>query len=189
MQILYSILSGIGLSAACGFRIFIPFLILSISGASGWIELNEAYVWISSMPALIIFSVLSAAEIAGYFNPWIDNMLDTITTALILFAGILISLSVINDLNPFIRWSVAVIAGGGIAMNFQFLTVKARSVSSVFISGYGNLIIAALELTLSALISFLAVFYPGASIIAVIIFSLVLHDILKKAKARLREKF
>ncbi|MCI0453859.1 MAG: DUF4126 domain-containing protein, partial [Candidatus Dadabacteria bacterium] len=52
MDALLSICLGIGLSAACGFRIFLPLLIMSIASLTGFINLSPSFEWIGTYPAL-----------------------------------------------------------------------------------------------------------------------------------------
>lgn len=189
MENLLSIFLGIGLSAACGFRIFIPFLILGITSSMGLLDLDPNFEWISSTLFIIIFAAFSLAEIIGYFNPWIDNMLDTVATPLSIIAGIILSLSVITGFDPIIQWAIAIIIGGGITANFQFLSVKARSVSSVFSSGFGNPVISGLELLISIMLSILSILFPLIAFLFVIVLIVSLFVILRNAKARLNEKF
>lgn len=46
---------GIGLSAACGFRVFVPLLSLSIAAESGHITLSPGFEWIGSSTAMFAF--------------------------------------------------------------------------------------------------------------------------------------
>ncbi|MFS8541738.1 MAG: DUF4126 domain-containing protein, partial [Tissierellales bacterium] len=114
-EILLSILMGIGLSAASGFRIFVPFLIISIASASGNLELSETFNWIGTTPALITFSIASVLEIGAYYIPWLDNLLDTIASPAAVIAGIILTASVVTDVSPLVKWVLAIIAGGGVA--------------------------------------------------------------------------
>jgi len=54
-------LVGVGLSAACGFRVFVPLLVMSAAARSGHLELAEGFAWIGSWPALAAFAVATAA--------------------------------------------------------------------------------------------------------------------------------
>ena len=78
MDFLVSILLGLGLSAAVGFRIFVPALITSIAAYYGKIELAESMQWFGSLPAMVTFGVATVLEIAGYYVPFVDNLLDTV---------------------------------------------------------------------------------------------------------------
>jgi hypothetical protein len=159
-EIILTILMGIGLSAASGFRIFIPFLIISIASLSGNLNLSDSFSWIGTVPALITFSVASIFEIAGYFIPWLDNMLDTIASPAAVIAGIILTASVITGISPLMKWSLAVIAGGGIAAIIQGLTGITRLTSSTTTGGLGNPFISAFELGGAVTLALLAIFLP-----------------------------
>lgn len=182
------IISGICLSAACGFRIFIPFLILSIFSYTGNIELNEGALWISTIPALIIFSSLTVLEIIGYYIPWIDNMLDLISTPLSIIAGIIILSSLLIDVNPAIKWIFSILFGGVISFNVQLMTVKARALTSVFESGFGNSVFSTIELIAALLISVLAIFQPVISLAILLLLTyLIFRKIILKRKTDLQK--
>ena len=76
-EILLSLAIGIGLSAACGFRVFVPFLVMSIAAQAGYLELASGWEWIGSLPALITFAIAAVLEVVAYYVPWLDNLLDT----------------------------------------------------------------------------------------------------------------
>src|SRR2546423_1350380 len=130
METLLSLLIGIGLSAACGFRVFVPLLILSIASLTGHVTLASSFAWLGSYPALIAFAVATCLEIAAYYVPWIDNLLDSIATPAAVVAGTIITASLVAHLDPFLRWTLAVIAGGGVAGLVQGATVLTRGASS-----------------------------------------------------------
>src|SRR5512140_367408 len=106
---------GIGLAAACGFRVFVPPLVLSVAALSGHLHLAPGFQWIGTWPALTAFAVATALEIAGYYIPWVDNLLDTAATPIAIVAGVVMTASCITDVSPFLKWTLAVIAGGGAA--------------------------------------------------------------------------
>ena len=41
MELILGVCLGVGLSAACGFRVFVPMFALSLAGMSGQVELSE----------------------------------------------------------------------------------------------------------------------------------------------------
>ncbi len=160
METLLSILVGIGLSAACGFRVFIPPLIISIAAASGHLNLAGEFAWLSSTPALIALSIAAGFEIAAYYVPWLDNLLDTISTPSAVVAGAIVSASIITDLSPFLKWTLAIIAGGGAAAAVQSVTVIARGASTTFTGGLTNWLVATVEWLASIATAVLALLLP-----------------------------
>jgi hypothetical protein len=169
IEIVLTILMGIGLSAASGFRIFIPFLIISIASISGNLTLADSFRWIGTVPALITFSVATVFEIAGYYIPWVDNILDSIASPAAVIAGIILMASVITGMSPLLKWTLAIIAGGGIAAAVQVLTGIARITSTTTTAGLGNPVLSSVELGSSVLITVIAVFIPVAAAIVVIL--------------------
>src|SRR2546430_1436977 len=115
MEILLTVCLGIGLSAACGFRVFVPMLIMSIASLSGHLSLAHGFEWIGSYPALVSFSVATCLEIAGYYVPWLDHLLDTMATPAAIVAGTIVTASMATEVSPLLKWSLAIIAGGGLA--------------------------------------------------------------------------
>ncbi len=160
METLVSICVGIGLSAACGFRVFVPLLAMSIAAHSGHLTLGHGFEWISTYPAMIAFSVATCVEIAGYYIPWVDHLLDTIATPAAIIAGALVTASSVTDLSPFLKWTLAVIAGGGAAGLVQSATVMTRGASTVTTGGLANPVVSTLELAGAILTSVLAIVVP-----------------------------
>jgi len=177
-----SILAGIGLSAACGFRVFVPLLVLSIATLSGHAHLGPGFEWIGTWPALLAFSTATLVEIAAYYVPWLDHALDTIATPAAVVAGTIITASLVVDVPPAVRWSLAVIAGGGSAGVIQSGTVFLRTLSTATTGGIGNFIFSSFELLGSIVMAILAIVLPviAMALVAVIlIFSI--RSLMKKA--------
>ena len=75
-----SVVLGIGLAAATGFRVFLPMLIMSGAAYTGHLPLGDSFAWLATPSALIMLSVAALAEIAAYYIPGFDNLLDTLAT-------------------------------------------------------------------------------------------------------------
>jgi hypothetical protein len=122
---------------------------------------------------LIMLSVAAIAEVVAYYIPVVDNLLDTVATPAAFVAGTIVSAAVIMDAPPMVKWTAAVIAGGGIAGLTQGMTGILRAHSTVLTGGLGNPIIATAELVGAALISFLALAAPTIAIALVVVFLIV----------------
>lgn len=168
METTLSLCIGIGLSAACGFRVFVPFLVMSIASFSGQLTLASGFQWIGSYPALIAFSVATALEIAGYYVPWVDHFLDSIATPAAVVAGTIITASFVTDVSPFLKWTLAVIAGGGAASLVQASTVLLRGASTVSTGGLANPVFATAELGGSLITSMLSLVAPVLTILLIL---------------------
>ncbi len=174
MELLLSICIGIGLSAACGFRVFIPFLIMSIASISGHLTLSPHFQWIGTYPALVSFTLATVFEIAGYYIAWIDTLLDSIASPLAVVAGVLVIASTVIDISPFLKWTLAIIAGGGTAAIFQGTTTLLRGISTATTGGSINFAIATAEVGISTLLSLFALFLPILTGILIVCCAVVL---------------
>jgi Domain of unknown function (DUF4126) len=160
MDTALSIALGIGLSAACGFRVFVPLLILSVAAYTGNLSLSSGFEWIGTLPAVITFGTATGVEILAYYVPWLGHLLDTIATPAAVVAGIVASASVFTEISPLFKWILALIGGGGIAGLVQGATVVTRIKSTALTGGLGNPVVSTAELFGSVATSFLALFVP-----------------------------
>lgn len=175
-----SIVLGIALAAATGFRVFLPMLIVSGAAYAGYLQLDSSFAWLGTSSALTMLSVAALAEVLAYYVPVIDNLLDTLATPAALIAGTIVSAAVMADVPPMVKWTAAVIAGGGIAGLTQGLTGILRAHSTVLTGGLGNHVIATAELGAALLISFLALVAPAVAIALVILFLLAAINLLRR---------
>jgi len=182
-----SILLGIALSSACGFRIFVPFLMISLIGALGIWTLPDGFEWLDTNQALILFAVASAVEVFAYAIPWLDNLLDVVATPLATFAGVLATATALSpEMNPLVQWTVAIIAGGGSASLIKGLTNTSRLTSTVTTGGSANFIVAMLELIAAAILSLLAITLPA--IAGILVIGLLIFAVFKLGQLFLKKR-
>ena len=160
MEMLLSVFVGVGLSAACGFRIFVPFLVMSMASQGGHLTLSPNWEWIGSDYALIAFATASTLEVLSYYIPWVDNLMDTLATPAAITTGTIVMATQINDVSPFLQWSLALVAGGGTAGAIQSGTVLIRGLSTTSTGGLGNPIISTVELGGSVATGICAILFP-----------------------------
>lgn len=169
-DVVLAVAMGLGLAAATGFRVFLPMLVLSIGAYTGHLALSSGLAWLGTPAALVMLGVATAIEILAYYIPVVDNLLDVVATPAALIAGIIASAAVMTDLPPMIRWTTAVIAGGGVAGATQGLTSLLRAKSTMMTAGLGNHAIATAEIFLALVVSLLAI---AAPIVAVAVVALL----------------
>ncbi len=104
---------GIGLAAASGFRVFVPLLVLGLAAHWGYVPVGESFAWVATTPALLMLAVAALFEIAAYYVPGLDNLLDAIAGPAAVIAGIAVSAAVMTDLPPMLKWTLAIIAVAG----------------------------------------------------------------------------
>jgi len=164
------LLCGIGLAAACGFRVFVPLLGTSIAGLSGQVQLSSGFDWMATTPAVVAFGVATALEIGAYYIPWLDNLLDVIATPAALVAGTMLTASMVTDVSPFLKWTLAVIAGGGVAGTVHSGTALVRGVSTLSTAGAANPMLSTVEWIASAVMTVLAVLAPILALVVLLLF-------------------
>ncbi len=166
--------AGLALAAAAGFRVFVPLLALSLAAQSGWIELTPSFAWLSSDAATLTLATATVLEIAAYYVPFFDNALDTLAAPAAVLAGIVASASVLTDVPPWLQYTIAIVGAGGTAGVVHAATSVARLKSSALTAGFGNPILATLELIGSMVIAGLALVAPLLALaIVVLIVALV----------------
>jgi hypothetical protein len=188
MEILLGICLGVGLSAACGFRIFVPPLVMSIAAQSGHLQLSDDFAWMSTPQATVAFGLAAFLEVAAYYIPWIDELLDIVATPTAVIAGTIITGSFFSDMSPMLQWTIAVIVGGGSAGAVQGLTDVTRLASTTLTGGFANPGVSTMELLSSAVLSMLAIALPVLATVVVFVVIWLLWSGVKALHRKLSRK-
>ncbi|MDZ8237388.1 MAG: DUF4126 domain-containing protein [Nostoc sp. ChiQUE01a] len=167
------LLLGISLSAAAGFRVFVPLLALSVASVFGHLDLPTNFDWVETPQAVIVFAVACSLEIIGYYIPWLDHLLDIVATPAAFIAGTIVTASVAPEMNPLVQWTLALVAGGGTAGLTQGLTNILRISSTGVSGGLTNPVVSTIELVMAIALSVLALALPVVAGIIVIGFLIV----------------
>jgi len=132
--------------------------------------LGDNFAWLGTAPSLAMLSVAAIVETLAYYIPGLDNLLDALATPAAFVAGTVLSAAVMTDIPPMVKWTAAVIAGGGIAGVTQGVTATLRANSTIWTGGLGNFIMATAELGGALLVAFLALAAPVAAVALVVLF-------------------
>ncbi|MFV5536051.1 DUF4126 domain-containing protein [Acinetobacter pittii] len=170
METILGLCIGVGLSAACGFRVFVPLLVMSIATMMGWFEPSKGFEWLAMPSVCLALAVATVCEVAAYYIPWVDNALDTVATPAAMIAGTLTTMAVSSgEMSQFAGWAAAIIVGGGTAGVVQMSTVAARGVSTATTGGLGNFVVATGEWIGAILLSVSAMLVPALVAVVVLI--------------------
>ncbi|HLT52587.1 MAG TPA: DUF4126 domain-containing protein [Flavobacteriaceae bacterium] len=183
-ETIISIFLGVGLAASVGFRVFLPLFVLSLAAHFELWQLNESWLWVGSLSAVIILGVATLVEVSAYYIPVVDNFLDSIAVPLAAVAGTAVMVSTVADLSPVITWALAIIAGGGTAAAISGTTSAARLTSTATTAGFANPVVATLETGTSLVMSVLSVFLPVLAFILALVILVLLFRFFKKFKKR-----
>lgn len=186
MNELMAVFAGVGLAAACGFRVFVPLFVASLAANQGFDTIGgyniaetlqvTGFDWLGSTPVTIMLGIATVAEVASYYVPWIDNLLDTIATPAAVVAGTFITGAMLPDIfgDGSFKWVFSTIAGGGSAALVQGASVVTRGASTATTGGVGNPVVSTAELGGATLTAALAVVLPiiaGILVLAILIFA------------------
>ena len=170
LSLLFPVALGVGLAAATGFRVFLPLLLMGLAVRGGYMPVSDGFAWVATTPALIMFAIAAATEIIAYYVPVLDNLLDGIAGPTAIGAGIAVSAAVMGDFPPMLKWTLAIIAGGGAAAATQGATTLLRGTSTVLTLGLGNHAVATGEIIGAIAMTVLAIVLPYVAVAAAVVF-------------------
>ncbi len=98
------------------------------------------------------------------------HALDSIAAPASVIAGTITTAALAADLSPLLKWTTALVAGGGIAGLVQASTVALRVKNSLSTGGVGNPILSTFELGSSIVTALLAIFIPIVCLVLIILF-------------------
>lgn len=182
LDLALSVALGIALAATTGFRLFLPLLIASAAAYTGHLPLDENFAWLGTPTALTMLGVAALIEVAAYYVPGIDNLLDALAVPAAFIAGTVLSAAVITDLPPVVKWTAAVVAGGGAAGFTKGVTAMVRAKSTLFTGGVGNHVVATAELGSAILVPLLALAAPFVAFALVILLLWVAFRMLRRLR-------
>ena len=172
--LLPSIALGIGLSAAAGFRVFIPLLVAAVAGHFGWLPLTPGFAWLAGWPAIACFGTAALVEIGAYYIPVVDNMLDAINLPLVVAAGSLLATSVLPVDQELWKWVSGILIGGGSAGMIHLGTAFLRLGSTKLTAGTGNAALATAEHAASLGTSIMSLIVPVIAAVVILFLIVVL---------------
>jgi len=179
-DVIIALCMGIGLAAASGFRVFLPPFLLSIAVRADAINVDltsTPFEYFDSNVAVILLGVATLVEFAGYYVPWVDNLLDSIASPAAVVAGTGMTALVLAETDPVIQWTLAIVAGGGVSGVVQGATVVTRGFSTMFTGGLANPVVSTGENIASIILSILAIVIAP---LAAILVGILMYMIVKK---------
>jgi hypothetical protein len=162
------VVTGVALSAAAGFRIFVPILAAATAAKFQLIQLSDDFLWLASWPALLVLGVATLTEVLAYYLPAVDHALDLIGAPAAILAGTLLTASLVIGIDEWLRWPLAIIAGGGAAGTLHAGKSLARGFTTLTTAGLLNPVLATSELLASLATAALALMIPVAVIAALL---------------------
>ena len=168
VESLLAVAAGIGLAAATGFRVFLPFLLAGLAARWGSLPLSEGFQWLASTGTLAALAIASVLEVAAYYIPGLDHVLDALSAPAALIAGVIASAAVMVDIPPGIMWPVALIGGGGMAGLTKVTSALVRGKTGLATAGLANPVVSTGETVGATGVALLAIVVPLLCLLGVI---------------------
>lgn len=182
MEYVLSLIMGISLSATSGFRVFVPLVLLSLAAQMGWVELSPSFAWIASKPAFAALLIATIIELLAYYIPYVDNLLGLVESPVKIMAGVLITASLLVNLDPMLTWILAVIAGGGAALGGSTVSNTIHAGSTATTGGAANPLLSLAETIFSFLMAFFAILMPLLAFALLILVTFVLTRLIRSMR-------
>ncbi len=186
METLSALCLGLVLAAACGMRVFVPLLALSLGVKTGLVSPGEQLAWVGNTPVVAGLAAAAGLEALGYLIPWVDHALDVIATPLAAVAGTLVVAAPLlgaEHVHPMLGWAGAALGGGGLATLTQGATLLTRAASTTTTLGVANPVVSAAETTGAITLSVSAVLVPVAGLLMVGVAGYLAWRWIKRARA------
>ena len=174
VELVVGVCAGVSLSAACGFRVFLPLLVVSIASHFFGFRVNADFEWIGSWVSIVALTTATIVEVAAYYLPCADNLLDVVNVPLAFVAGAVVMGGVLPDVHPYLKWSIAGLLGGSVAGVTQLATTIIRGASTATTAGTGNSVASSFENVCVTIFSIGAILIPLLAIVIVMIFLCIL---------------
>jgi hypothetical protein len=163
--------------------VFVPLLLTGLAARLGYLRLTSGMAWLDSDPALVALATVTVLEVGAYYVPWLDHVIDAAATPAAVTAGVVATAAVTPDLPPLLRWTLAIVAGGGAAGVVHAGTALLRLKSSALTLGVGNPVVATGELLGAVILSGLALLAPIlAAVIGIAVLIFVARRLLGRAR-------
>lgn len=172
VESLIGIAIGIGLAAATGFRVFLPFLIAGLAARWGALPLAGGFEWLAGTGALVAMATASVLEVAAYYVPGVDHVLDLLASPVAVLAGVIASAAVMADIPPYILWPVAIIGGGGVAGLTKATSAVVRAKAGLTTAGLANPVVSTGETAGAVGVALAAIVIPVVSLVVVFLLML-----------------
>lgn len=158
------------LAASAGLRAWLPLLVTSAVARMGFVELGEGFRFLATTPALVLFGVATAVEIAGDKVPAVDHALDVVSTVLRPASGALLAAAVMWKAdNPLFATVLGIVVGAPIALAPHAAKAATRSLSSATTGGFGNPVLSVAEDITAFVMAALALIVPVIALLTLIV--------------------
>lgn len=176
LALMIQIAAGVCLAACCGLRAFVPPFVIGLAARTGVadmvlgqpLQLQPAFDWIGSTPALVIFGSAMIFELLADKIPAVDHVLDFVETGIRPVAGALVVAASMHELDPLPATVIGLILGGATAGTVHALKAKTRVLSTLATGGLATPLLSFAEDGIAIFGSVLAVTVAFVGLVALL---------------------
>ena len=168
MELVATLGRTLGFSFAAGINLYATVAILGLASRYQWVTLPEQYKAFDNDWVIGAAIVLYLVEFVADKIPWFDSLWDTVHTAIRPIGGAVIAVTTLGDASPTTEGLVALL-GGALAAGTHFSKAGTRAVANTSPEPFSNWILSLGEDLVVVSLGFLALKYPIAAAIVVII--------------------
>ena len=158
----------LGFSFAAGINLYATVAILGLASRYGWVALPPQYQAFDNNWIIGTALVLYVVEFVADKIPWVDSVWDAVHTVVRPIGGALIAITTLGDASPATEAMVALL-GGALAAGTHFGKAGTRIVANASPEPFSNWALSLAEDVFVVGLGFLALKYPIAASVVVIL--------------------
>lgn len=168
MEIIAALGRTMGFSFAAGINLYATVAILGLASRYQWVTLPPQFQAFDNDWVIGTAIVLYVVEFVADKIPWLDSIWDTIHTAIRPVGGAVIAVTTLGDASPTTETMIALF-GGALAASTHFTKAGTRAVANTSPEPFSNWILSLGEDLFVVGLGFLALKYPVAAAIVVVV--------------------
>jgi hypothetical protein len=168
LDILTTLGRTMGFSFAAGINLYATVAILGLAERYGWVELPDQFRVFDNDIVIAVAIVLYVIEFVADKVPWVDSIWDAIHTVIRPIGGAVIAVASLGDASPAVKGLVALL-GGALATGSHLTKAGTRAAANTSPEPFSNWILSLSEDVFVLGLSALALKYPLAALLAVVL--------------------
>ena len=168
MDLLTTLGRTMGFSFAAGLNLYATVAILGLASRFDWVQLPPQFKVFDNDLVIGAAIVMYLIEFVADKIPWFDSIWDAVHTIIRPVGGALIAVATLGHANPTVQGLVALL-GGSLAASTHLTKAGTRAVANASPEPFTNWILSVSEDAFVVGLGFLALKYPAAAALVVII--------------------
>ena len=168
MDVLNTLGRTLGFSFAAGINLYATVAILGLAQRFGWVALPEQFRVFDNNIVIGVALVLYVVEFVADKIPWVDSMWDAVHTLIRPVGGALVAVAALGDASPAVTGLIALL-GGSVAAGSHLTKAGTRAAANTSPEPFSNWILSLAGDVFVIGLSALALKYPIAAALVVIV--------------------